>query len=177
MKHSSIFLSCGLLLGLMAGIGTAMGQDGQNPGNKKIVIIYKGAAKDPAASLSLDGKEKGELAARSSIDLPVNSGSHTITAGAYALKSVACYRLKGAYGTSGGGGDPLDFVEMPFRPASLTVVTGESETTYLQVERSKFQIQYCSEVGRHPERLINYVLSEIKTQEGEKLLKKYRATK
>jgi hypothetical protein len=185
---AKISLSCGPLL--LGGIGyfayasspanylpsadrPAIEQAGQTEGNTKIIVIYRGSTKDPAASVSLDGNEKGKLPSRMYLAMPSSDGSHTIAVGGFEQRKVMCKQVIGVWGEA--GSDNIVNIEMPFHPASLTVTLAERETTYLLIERNRPSLSLCSSLSSSPSGLTNYRLREIKAKDGEKLVKKFEA--
>jgi hypothetical protein len=176
MKGSSLSLLCGLLL-VSAGIfayapSLAVAQGEKKESNKKIVVIFKGKAKDPATRLTLDGKEQSQLAPETFVELSTESGSHAITAGEEVSRKVRCFRSVGS-GTYATSSTSFDHEDMTFYPASLKVDLSALETVYLLVERFKPPTISCDELVAHPESLSDYRMHEIKTEDGEKLVKKY----
>ncbi len=176
MKCLSISLLCGLFLVSACIIANApaplMAQVDKQEGNKKIVVIFKGGSKDPAAKLSVDDKEQGTLAPEKFIEISVGSGGHTVVAGEGSSRSVRCSRsLSGSsYGTSS---TSFDHIDVSFNPATLKVDLSASDTIYLLVERFKPPTIACEELERSPDKFSEYKVREIKAEEGQKLVKKY----
>jgi hypothetical protein len=151
----------------------AVAQTGQMEGNKKIVVIFKGSKKDPAANVTLEGKDVGELAFETYLEMKVKNGSYTVGAGKYVTHSVVCYieSMQSGGGCSAGGSQ--DHVPMQFQPATLKVDVGENEATYILIERFKPESTCCNQLGS--KKLMDYKMKEIKAKDGEKYLSKYKA--
>jgi hypothetical protein len=176
MNRSSLSLLCSLLL-VSAGIyayapSLAMAQGEKKESNKKIVVIFKGKAKDPAARITLDGKEQSQLAPETFVELPAGSGIYAVNVGEEVSRKVRCFRSVGS-GTYATSSTSFDHEDMTFYPASLKVDLNALETVYLLVERFKPPTISCDELVAHPESLSDYRMREIKTEDGEKLVKKY----
>jgi hypothetical protein len=144
----------------------------QKAGDKRIVVIFKGSKKDPAAKVSLDGDEKGELTAGMYFTMPAADGSHTIAVGENSRRKIACEKASFMGGCAGSVG--VDHLEASIRPASLAVVLAENGTIYLLIERNRLDSICCTTITTDPGRITDYKLREINAKDGEKLVGKYR---
>jgi len=141
--------------------------------NKSIVVIFKGLKKDPVAKTSMDGHEIGKLMAGMYLVVREIGGSHVVTVGENTTRSIQCMRSTNV-AACGLASTPIDFVKAPFHPASLSFASGESETTYLLIERKMLRPTCCFLLNSDLGSFTDYKIREIKAKEGEKLVKMYQ---
>jgi len=176
MKCFSLSLLSGLLVStglLVYSPGSLMAQADKKEGNKKIVVIYKGGSKDPAAKISLDGNDQGALAPEKFLEISTGDGNHTVIAGEGSSRNVRCSRQLGGSGQLGTSSTSFDHIDVSFNPAELKLDLKDKDAIYLQLERFKPPTLTCDELERKPDQFSEYKLREIKAEDGQKLVKKY----
>ncbi len=168
-KATTYFL-CGFLLLFSNGIvfpepGSTAGQTDRASNERTIIVIFKGSPKDPVATVSLDGKGKGELSGERWLELHPRAGSHTVAIAGALTRVFSCHW---------GAGMPADRMEKPLQPASLAVTLAEEKIIYLLIERNRIVLN-CAQLQNLATPLTDHTIRQIKAKDGEKFVKNYRA--